>query len=170
MKAKFTKQINPEKPSQSQSKEARHDFLALIFLICISILTTKTFGTETTGGCPLANKCPYYQAIESGKKFEDIDWDNTNCPAAGKCPYYEKLKEKAVSNDGKLPTPQEAGCPYTEKCPHFKDQNHNHHVDGDATKCPYLTGGGKHSEDAVAKCPHLQKLAVEKRDNNKDEL
>ncbi|CAJ0760227.1 8704_t:CDS:2 [Entrophospora sp. SA101] len=147
MKAKFTKQINPEKPSQSQSKEARHEFMFLGRLLYED-----------------------FPAIESGKKFEDIDWDNTNCPAAGKCPYYEKLKEKAVLNDGKLPTPQEAGCPYTEKCPHFKDQNHNHHVDGDATKCPYLTGGGKHSEDAVAKCPHLQKLAVEKRDNNKDEL
>ncbi|CAG8684905.1 9064_t:CDS:1 [Dentiscutata erythropus] len=161
-------------------------FLALIFIFYLSLLSV-TFGhdqhPDANKPCPLAEKCPYYKAVQSGEKLEDIDWTTTKCPAAEKCPYFEDVKKKAEANDGKLPS-FEKGCPYAENCPHA-DKHHKHSKDGDESKCPYmsgdmkgcpyLSGEGKEDKDAAAKCPHFQKMKAEKEAaeaaaKNKDEL
>ncbi|KAJ3229952.1 hypothetical protein HDU81_004909 [Chytriomyces hyalinus] len=54
------------------------------------------------GGCPLKEKCPYYEDMKSGKK---VDFSGNKCPLAEKCPYYKEVKEGGVSPD----------CPL-EKC------------------------------------------------------
>ncbi|CAG8798586.1 6880_t:CDS:2, partial [Gigaspora margarita] len=93
----------------------------------------------------LAEKCPYYKAVQSGEKLENIDWSTNKCPAAGKCPYFEDVKKKAEANDGKLPS-TDKGCPYAENCPHAVKRHE--HKDGDESKCPYLSGDMKG-------CPYL---------------
>ncbi|RIB08702.1 hypothetical protein C2G38_2110478 [Gigaspora rosea] len=164
-------------------------FLVFIFISYLS-LPSVTFGhdqhpiaADANKPCPLAEKCPYYKAVQSGEKLENIDWSTNKCPAAGKCPYFEDVKKKAEANDGKLPS-LDKGCPYAENCPHAV-KRHEHSKDGDESKCPYmsgdmkgcpyLSGEGKDEKEAAAKCPHFQKLKAEKEAaeaaaKNKDEL
>ncbi|KAJ3249813.1 hypothetical protein HDU77_007421 [Chytriomyces hyalinus] len=90
------------------------------------------------GGCPLKEKCPYYEDMKSGKK---VDFSGNKCPLAEKCPYYKEVKEGGVSPD----------CPlekYFKK--DFEKGGHAHHGgkgdSHDSNDCPYLKKHAKTSE------------------------
>ncbi|TPX68681.1 hypothetical protein CcCBS67573_g07085 [Chytriomyces confervae] len=92
------------------------------------------------GGCPLKEKCPYYEDMKSGKK---VDFSGNKCPLAEKCPYYKEVKEGGVSPD----------CPlekYFKK--DFEKGGHAHHGgkgdSHDSKDCPYLKKHAKTSEKA----------------------
>ncbi|KAJ3059126.1 hypothetical protein HDU98_004883 [Podochytrium sp. JEL0797] len=77
---------------------------------------------EHEGGCPLKEKCPYYEAIKNGEK---VDLSGHACPLADKCPYYKEVKDHGGVG----------GCPLEKKCPHFKKdfeagQHAHHSTDG----------------------------------------
>ncbi|CAG8483632.1 3945_t:CDS:2 [Racocetra fulgida] len=132
-------------------------------------MTLQPIVADGNKPCPLADKCPYYQAIHSGGKLENINWSNTKCPAAKKCSYFEDIKKRAEANDGNLPSIEE-GCPYAENCPHAKrdkyskDGNYSKcpYLSNDIKGCPYLSSEGKDDKDAATKCPHFQKLKEKK--------
>ncbi|CAG8713214.1 4218_t:CDS:2, partial [Acaulospora morrowiae] len=123
--------------------------------------------------CPLAEKCPYYDAIRFGKQLHDFDWTNTNCPAAGKCTYFEDIKKRALANgDHSALPPKKGGCPYAGGCPHA--QNNHKHKEGDISKCPYLSSGTKkcpylkneseEEKSSIKNCPHFQKSKIEREE------
>lgn len=91
------------------------------------------FGEAKEHQCPMADKCPVFNDIKSGKvKLEDLANAPSKCPLAEKCPYYQQLKKDP-----------HAAKEEVAKCPHLSA--------GDVKKCPYLDQKAEHEKAELPK-------------------
>ncbi|KAJ3091548.1 hypothetical protein HK102_000145 [Quaeritorhiza haematococci] len=112
-------------------------------------------------GCPVNENCPYYKQHKGDHTTDEVLSDSTKpCPLAEKCPYYKDAKNGKV-DPAKVDS---SGCPVASKCPYYETVKTDPSKQKDcpvAHACPKYKEGGKPAVHGdTSKCPHFAKRAA----------